>query len=646
MSYGFAAGSGSSSGAGLGGPAAAPIAGFGLKLHVPARTTDNGLGQDVKPSTAPAPHVQTAESRQDVHDKATAIWSRLVAAQDSSIPGRMLATEFMYLPSAELYPDYYNVIGNKAIALSDVKRKIDAYHYTALAQAKADFAQIFDNAKAYNQKGSQIYLDAKKLKKLMRSTYSELTGVVDPADNEESKPVTASPSRPAQTVPPPQPASSNHQAPQIPVQTGPVTLETTQVLLPDNIPGTTYATRGPTIKPWLNRKIAELLALADKQTGRFLSSQFQVLPPKSDWPEYYRAVPKPLSFDQISLRNHRRKYETVQSFVDDVKLLLQNALSFHPENTQPWRDAKLLELHFAEVMKEKPPDFLPPRKYNTTKRRLGLDTDANQPEEDARAAKRPRRDDSESVMPESDAGDQSDGSDSETDSEANNANGDAQMLNGHAFVDGNAFDASAAGTPAMGSPLGGGMPDLPALPDLPPGGSSFLHPDLLGYSGSPDAFSPLPNGSPAPSIPPPDLSKPQLVAKSNNRAPLITRFFVSTAPQTFRQTILTNGAIRQHSISVPVRTERVDITIVPAPVYKQQPVTSSNGTVNGHSSHSLSISTNTRPKTVALVPSNNNSNVYSFAPRLGLTVVEFIVKPHPSVQDSDADVYRCFVQRG
>ncbi|KAK4051866.1 hypothetical protein OIV83_002571 [Microbotryomycetes sp. JL201] len=624
MSHAFAGGFG------LGGHTAGPGTGFGLKLHVPARPGEPDFGQDVKSGAS-------AEAPDEVRHKALVILNKLANARDNANPDRLLATEFMYLPSAEAYPQYYAVIGNKAIALDNVRSKINNYQYSTLAQAKADFAQIFDNAKAFNMKGSQIYLDARKLKKLLRSTYSELTGLADapePAEEPEPK------------VEVLQPVQHSYQAPQIPAQTGPITLDTTQVLLPDNIPGTTYATRGPTIKPWLNRKIAEILALADKQTGRFLASQFQILPPKTEWPEYYRVVNRPISFDQIQTRNHRRKYETVQAFVDDVNLLLQNALTFHPENSQPWRDAKLLQLHFAEVMKEKPPDFLPPRKYNTTKRRLGLDTEASQQEGDARGAKRPRRDDSESVMPEdaSEAGGHSDGSESDSDSDNDEADSYGPTQNGDAFVPNNLdgstpFVGSANGTPAVGSPLSG-LPDLPVLPDLPSSGPSFLHPDLFGYSGSPPAFSPMPNGSPAPSVPYVDVSKPQLIAKSNNRLPLVPRLFVSTAPQLPRQTVLDNKFIRQHSVAVPLRTERVNIAIEPAPAYMQQAAGPS--AVNGHS-HSLNIATVTRPNTVTLT---NDKNVYSFTPKIGLTVVEFIVKPQASVQDSDADVYRCFVQRG
>ena len=101
-------------------------------------------------------------------------------------PARLLHLAFMYLPSAVDYPDYYAVIGNKALAFDQIRAKMDKCkrtnsqqldwrslssstavstdEYRSLSQVKSDFAQVFDNAKNYNMKGSQIYLDAKKLK--------------------------------------------------------------------------------------------------------------------------------------------------------------------------------------------------------------------------------------------------------------------------------------------------------------------------------------------------------------------------------------------------------------------------------------------------------------------------------------------------
>lgn len=89
------------------------------------------------------------------------------------------------------------------------------------------------------------------------------------------------------------------------------------------VPGTTFATRGPTIKPWLTRKLAETMAHTDssyvavverkelrelmclrafRRRGRAYADNFKTLPDKKDWAEYYRIITHPMSFDVVAVR--------------------------------------------------------------------------------------------------------------------------------------------------------------------------------------------------------------------------------------------------------------------------------------------------------------------------------------------------------
>jgi hypothetical protein len=76
--------------------------------------------------------------------------------------------------------------------------------------------------------------------------------------------------------------------------------------------------------------------------------------------------------------------------VADVNLIFSNAMTYNEEESQIWQDAFAMQVrlsppllphscqansvileqsHFAAVMQETPPDFVPPRKYNMSKRR-------------------------------------------------------------------------------------------------------------------------------------------------------------------------------------------------------------------------------------------------------------------------------------
>lgn len=105
--------------------------------------------------------------------------------------GRLLATEFLRLPSKRQYADYYQQIQNP-IALDEIKSRIETGKYPNLDAVRQDLELCFKNAKKYNMKDSPIWKDAKHLhvclspplmrhptdlrQKLVNKEYSRLTG--------------------------------------------------------------------------------------------------------------------------------------------------------------------------------------------------------------------------------------------------------------------------------------------------------------------------------------------------------------------------------------------------------------------------------------------------------------------------------------
>jgi len=107
--------------------------------------------------------------------------------------------------------------------------------------------------------------------------------------------------------------------------------------------------------------------------GRFYSDVFKVLPDKKAWPEYYKWIHNPISLDQIVSKTTARKYRSVSEFKKDVENCFANAMYFNEEGSVIWNDAKTMLDHFNEIMKEQPPKFAPPRKYNTARRRAEIE---------------------------------------------------------------------------------------------------------------------------------------------------------------------------------------------------------------------------------------------------------------------------------
>lgn len=79
--------------------------------------------------------------------------------------GRLLYSAFQFLPSKRRYPEYYNVIDNP-VDLKTIAQKIQGGEYMNLTELEKDLQLMVRNACHFNEPGSQIYKDAKTLKKV------------------------------------------------------------------------------------------------------------------------------------------------------------------------------------------------------------------------------------------------------------------------------------------------------------------------------------------------------------------------------------------------------------------------------------------------------------------------------------------------
>lgn len=79
--------------------------------------------------------------------------------------GRPIYPSFQFLPSKRRYPEYYSVI-DSPIDLKIIAQKIQSDEYTNLNDLERDLLLMVRNACLFNEPGSQIYKDAKTLKKV------------------------------------------------------------------------------------------------------------------------------------------------------------------------------------------------------------------------------------------------------------------------------------------------------------------------------------------------------------------------------------------------------------------------------------------------------------------------------------------------
>lgn len=82
---------------------------------------------------------------------------------------RPLNTMFQLLPSKKQYPDYYDIIEHP-IDLKFIATKIQTNAYISLSEMEKDLLQMTKNACTFNEPGSQIYKDAKNLRRVSYMT--------------------------------------------------------------------------------------------------------------------------------------------------------------------------------------------------------------------------------------------------------------------------------------------------------------------------------------------------------------------------------------------------------------------------------------------------------------------------------------------
>lgn len=344
-------------------------------------------------------------------------------------------------------------------------------------------------------------------------------------------------------------------------------------------------------------------------------------------------------------------------------------------------------------MKETPPNFAPPRKYNTAKRRAQAENAAFEPDRET------------SAQPNGEQQEMLDGSQGEYESgDESDAGGDYSGLAENGY-DSQAFSnpfASGLGaspipySPGVASPLPSQNP-LDALTSLATVATS-LSPQR-STQALPPTFFPVANGAstnphvvhatsltqprPAPAafIPKPLAKMPSLgevPRESLFHSDLqcwwlsvcldivITEFTISTIPPS-RPLILQNLQSRQHSFAVPPSTTRVDFT----PSYRRQrrdgsivyPTSSTpsqNGTTNGTPIEeeglpvAPEVKTASRPESSLTSSDSTNAaaggrkqiapSSFTLIPKRGLNVAEFTLVPR-SKGHSEEEVYRIFVTK-
>ncbi|XP_066994132.2 protein polybromo-1 isoform X3 [Anabrus simplex] len=275
----------------------------------------------------------TSEGSTNPDDDANQFEDLFTAIMTATDPdNRLLHTCFQLLPSKKRYPEYYEVIENP-IDLKMIATRIQQNKYQTLNDLEKDLLQMTRNACLFNEPGSQIYKDAKTLRKIITAKKIEVEhGKFVPGKSSErirNKRLRGVQSLSAITA-------ALHDEEEDSDEGGPMDEEDVEDA--DN-------------PQW---QLYECVKNTTNNQGHFLSEPFWKLPSKRYYPDYYKEIKNPVSLSQIRNKLKRGDYGTVSEVAGDMNIMFENAKKYNRADSRLYKDAVRLQ----KVMQAKVQELL------------------------------------------------------------------------------------------------------------------------------------------------------------------------------------------------------------------------------------------------------------------------------------------------
>ncbi|KAM9134179.1 protein polybromo-1 isoform 7-T9 [Pangshura tecta] len=224
--------------------------------------------------------------------------------------GRRLCDLFMVKPSKKDYPDYYKII-LEPMDLKIIEHNIRSDKYSGEEAMIEDMRLMFRNARHYNEEGSQVYNDAHILEKILKEKKKELGPL--PEDDD-----IASPKLKLSRKSGISPKKSKYMTP---------------------------------MQQKLNEVYEAVKNYTDKR-GRRLSAIFLRLPSRSELPDYYVTIKKPVDMEKIRSHMMANKYQDIDSMVEDFVMMFNNACTYNEPESLIYKDALVLHKVLLETRRD------------------------------------------------------------------------------------------------------------------------------------------------------------------------------------------------------------------------------------------------------------------------------------------------------
>ncbi|XP_029139950.1 protein polybromo-1 [Protobothrops mucrosquamatus] len=224
--------------------------------------------------------------------------------------GRRLCELFMVKPSKKDYPDYYKIILDP-MDLKIIEYNIRSDKYVGEEAMIEDMRLMFRNARHYNEEGSQVYNDAHILEKILKEKRKELGPLLE--DDEVASPKL-----------------------KLSRKTG-ISPKKSKYMTP--------------MQQKLNEVYEAVKNYTDKR-GRRLSAIFLRLPSRSELPDYYLTIKKPVDMEKIRSHMMANKYQDIDSMVEDFVMMFNNACTYNEPESLIYKDALVLHKVLLETRRD------------------------------------------------------------------------------------------------------------------------------------------------------------------------------------------------------------------------------------------------------------------------------------------------------
>lgn len=101
-----------------------------------------------------------------------------------------------------------------------------------------------------------------------------------------------------------------------------------------------------------NQVLDEITELRSEKDGHGVADIFMKLPSKRLYPDYYKLIKKPTAVNQIRKQLSQERFDTLDLFLDAVRLMCANAKTYNEEGSWVYEDAQTIEAYVDLLEKE------------------------------------------------------------------------------------------------------------------------------------------------------------------------------------------------------------------------------------------------------------------------------------------------------